>query len=197
MIRKSRKGISCRVDPIRSVEEIERIKKLLKDKPRDYCLFVCGINNGLRAGDLLKIKISDVRHLKPGQTFELIEQKTKKPNVFMVNHAVHRAIKAHLADWERKLAAKGQQLDDGERLFGIKSKVRVHQLIQIWAKEAGLKGHFSSHTLRKTFGYMQRTKYGMGFELIAKRFNHSNPAITMQYIGIQDKEVNAMLMNEI
>jgi hypothetical protein len=44
---------------------------------------------------------------------------------------------------------------------------------------------------------MQRTRYGVGFEIICKGFNHSSPAVTMQYLGIQDKEVHEALMNEI
>jgi hypothetical protein len=39
--------------------------------------------------------------------------------------------------------------------------------------------------------------YGVGFEIIAKRFNHSSPAITMRYLGVEDKEVHKTLMNEI
>jgi len=51
--------------------------------------------------------------------------------------------------------------------------------------------------LRKTFGYIQRTKFKVGFEVLAKRFNHSSPAVIMRYLGITDKEVNGILMNEI
>jgi hypothetical protein len=39
--------------------------------------------------------------------------------------------------------------------------------------------------------------HGVGFEIICKRYNHSSPAITMRYLGIQDKEVHGVLMNEI
>lgn len=49
------------VQPIRDVKQIETIKKLLKQQSlRDYCLFVLGINSGLRISDLLKLRISDI-----------------------------------------------------------------------------------------------------------------------------------------
>ena len=49
------------VQPIRSLKQIETIKKLFKQQSlRDYCLFVLGINSGLRISDLLKLRISDV-----------------------------------------------------------------------------------------------------------------------------------------
>jgi integrase len=182
-----RKGRSCLVDPIRSIEDIERIKKLLKDKPRDLALFTCGVNNGLRIGDLLALRVGDVRHLKPGQTVTLKEEKTGKRNIFMVNGPVYKALRTYLA---------GAGLRDEARLFAITS-VRAHQLMKAWTRAAGLKGNYSTHSLRKTWGYMMRTQYGAGFEVIAKRFNHSSPAVTMRYLGIEDREVSDLLMNEI
>ena len=176
------------VDPITSIEDIERIKKLLKDKPRDLALFTCGVNNGLRIGDLLALRVGDVRHLKPGQTVTLKEEKTGKRNIFMVNGPVYKALKAYLAGAGLR--------DDEERLFPITS-VRAHQLMKKWTRDAGLRGNYSTHSLRKTWGYMMRTQYGAGFEVIAKRFNHSSPTTTMRYLGIQDREVSDLLMNEI
>jgi hypothetical protein len=35
------------------------------------------------------------------------------------------------------------------------------------------------------------------FEIICKRFNHSRPAVTKRYLGIEDQEVHSTLMNEI
>ena len=58
-------------------------------------------------------------------------------------------------------------------------------------------GGYGAHTLRKTWGYIQRTVQGVGFEIISKRFNHSSPSVTMRYLGIEDKEAHDTLMNEI
>ena len=46
------------------------------------------------------------------------------------------------------------------------------------------------------FGYANLL-FHYGYELICKRYNHSNPAVTMRYLGIEDKEVTELLMNEI
>ena len=49
------------VQPIRDLRQIETMKKLLKQHSlRDFCLFVVGINSGLRISDLLKLRICDV-----------------------------------------------------------------------------------------------------------------------------------------
>ena len=53
----------------------QSISKLLSDKPRNHLLFVMGTNNGLRTGDLLKLKVGDVRGMKVGDTLMINEGK--------------------------------------------------------------------------------------------------------------------------
>jgi hypothetical protein len=70
--------------------------------------------------------------------------------------------------------------------------------VKKWARDTGLKnGNYGSHSLGKTFGYIQRTVFKVGFEVLARRFNHGSSSTTMRYLGIEDKEVNGILMNEI
>ena len=39
-----KKDSAIKVEPIRKKKNIEDLKKILRDRPRDYCLFVFGIN---------------------------------------------------------------------------------------------------------------------------------------------------------
>jgi integrase len=190
-----KRGDSITVEPIRRPTDIQAISRLLKDSPRDRLLFLMGINNGLRTGDLLKLKADDVRLMKVGDRLTIKEGKTGKMNVLVINKTVHRAMREYIA-W--------RQPGIGEYLFkSRKGENRpltvqaVNRLVKSWCKAVNLKGNYGAHTLRKTFGYVQRTVHGVGFELIAKRFNHSNPAVTMRYLGIEDKEIHGILMNEI
>ncbi|MCK5508912.1 MAG: tyrosine-type recombinase/integrase [Desulfobacterales bacterium] len=188
------KGSRITVEPIRKLADIKSIKKLITDNPRNHLLFVLGINNGLRVGDLLKLKINDVRKLKPGQSIVIRESKTGKNNILMINKTVYKALRIFLENAEP---------DDGEYLFASRKTKRpltiqsVNVLIKKWTKTINLPGNYGSHTLRKTFGYIQRTEYGVGFEVLAKRFNHTSPAVTMRYLGLTSDEVNDVLMNEI
>ena len=52
-----KKGDRIAVEPIRKIKDIKAISKLTQGNHRDHLLFVMGINNGLRAGDLVKLKV--------------------------------------------------------------------------------------------------------------------------------------------
>ncbi|MGD0276764.1 MAG: hypothetical protein ABSB79_12065 [Syntrophales bacterium] len=69
------RGSSIVVDPIRNEKDIKAIRKLLSGITRDHLLFVMGINNGLRTGDLLKLKVIDVKNMQPGDSISIKEGK--------------------------------------------------------------------------------------------------------------------------
>ena len=49
------------VEPIRDLNDIERIKNyLIRWRFRDFLMFIMGINIGLRISDLLSLKVKDV-----------------------------------------------------------------------------------------------------------------------------------------
>jgi integrase len=189
-----RKGDRISVDPIREIKDIKAISALTKDNPRDHLLFLMGINNGLRAADLVKLKVGEVRDMRVGDTLTIKESKTKKDNILVINKTVHKALREYLDQ---------VRLTDEDFLFasrkgsGPLQSQAVSKLVKKWTKAVNLKGNYGAHSLRKTWGYVQRTVHGVGFEIICKRYNHSSPAITMRYLGIQDKEVHRSLMNEI
>jgi integrase len=189
-----KKGDRIAVDPIRRLEDIQAISKMLSGFPRDHLLFTMGINNGLRVIDLLRLTVKDVKDLKPGDTITIRESKTGKDNILMVNKTIYKSLQNYL----RQLAP-----DDNDFLFksrkgnGPLGSQAASKLVKKWTGAINLRGNYGAHTLRKTFGYIQRTVYGVGFEVLCKRYNHSSPSITMRYLGIHDKEVGSILMNEI
>jgi len=190
-----KKGDKIRVDPIRRIKDIKSISKFLTDSPRNHLLFTIGINNGLRAGDLLNLKVKDVQNLKIGDTLTIKESKTGKDNILVINKTVHKSLK----NYREKLNPKNNDYLFASRK-GKNNAITiqaVNNMIKKWTRAINLKGNYGAHTLRKTWGYVQRTKYGVGFEIICKRYNHSSPAVTMRYLGIEDKEVHNTLMNEI
>ena len=92
MNNKPGKGVKKTVEPIRKLKDVRAIKKVLADKPRDLLLFTLGINNGLRAGDLLNLKTYQVKDLQIGDSITIIENKTKKKNILVINKSSFDAL---------------------------------------------------------------------------------------------------------
>ena len=189
-----KKGSRITVNPIRKIKDIKKIKRKLKNNPRDLLLFTLGVNNGLRISDLLNLRVGDVRDLAPGETLKILETKTGKQNVLMVNKETRKVLDSFLNE---------AQPGDEEYLFKSRKGVNrpitksyVNQRVKEWTRGMN-QGNYGTHSMRKTFGYIQRMHFGVGFEILCKRFGHSNPSVTMRYLGIEDKEVSGILLNEI
>jgi integrase len=86
-----------KVAPFTEMKHIKAIKKLLADKPRDRALFILCINSGLRVQDVLALKVKDVSTAKLGDRIPIIEKKTGKENVLMINTEIKMALDIHLS----------------------------------------------------------------------------------------------------
>ena len=184
-----------RVDPIIELRHVRSIKRLLADSPRDKLLFVMGVNSGLRVQDLLALRVADVRGLKLGDRIPIREKKTGKPNVLIANKEIVAGLDEYLGDIKA---------DDKHFLFKSRkgrnyplTTLSVTKKVKAWAAAINLKGNFGAHTLRKTWTYHQRREFGVSWEVLAKRLNHSSPAVTRRYLGVQDEEVEEVLMNSL
>ena len=181
------------VQPIRSLKQIETIKKLLKQQNlRDYCLFTVGINSGLRISDLLKLVVSDViENNKVKDRIRLREKKTNKFKDFPLSDNTKSAIKEYLKTREYKL---NEPLFISRKNKGFLLRQQAYKIINDVAKSIGIKEKIGTHTLRKTFGYHA---YNNGYDIaiIQKLFNHSTPAITLRYIGITQDEMDDVYLS--
>ncbi len=88
------------VEPIKSIKNINRVKRyfLSKEEYRNYTLFVLGINIGLRAGDLLSLKMGNVFEEIDDNVYCLVDEvnimegKTNKTRMFTLNKSAKEAI---------------------------------------------------------------------------------------------------------
>ena len=186
-----KKGSQIKVEPIRKRKDIDLIKKLLSDKPRDLALFILGINTNLRASDLLRLTVGHVKHLKEGDALEINEKKTGKSRRITLNKACIESIQA-------LLEAGGYQ--DVDYLFksqrsAVLTVPTVSNMVKAWCNEINLKGNYGSHTLRKTFGYHQRVTFGVDLPTLMVCFNHSTQKQTLDYLCIQAEEIKDVYMN--
>ncbi len=184
------------VEPIRSVDQIKMIKgNLYRQKsPRDFLLFVFGINSGLRIGDLLSLKLGDVKDSQGNlkDDLDIKEQKTGKTRRVFFNKQIKEAISYYLK--RTGIFDLDQYLFTNEKSKKNKplTRVRAYQLINEWCREVGIKHKVGGHTLRKTFGYHLRMQ-GISIEQISSLLNHQNIRVTFRYIGISQDEDRAVI----
>ncbi|MBV4206201.1 MULTISPECIES: tyrosine-type recombinase/integrase [Bacteroides] len=165
------------------------VRRLYNDgNYRMSLLISCGSFFGLRISDLLSLTW---KQLLDSNTFVLIEQKTKKRRVIKINPQLQR----HIHDCYAALAIR----DKNEKCFLSKKKmVYSTQRINIIFKEIKVKyklkiQHFSTHSLRKTFGRQVVTMAGENAEFalikLSELYNHSNTMITRRYLGLRNEEL--------
>ena len=104
------KGEKVAVDPIRRLKDIEAIKKLLQGEPRNLLLFTLGINNGLRTGDLLRIKVGQVKGMKPGDEIQ-IEYIGLRPGEKLFEELFHEEEPLRSTDHEKVFLASYRKVD--------------------------------------------------------------------------------------
>ncbi|NVM01023.1 MAG: tyrosine-type recombinase/integrase [Candidatus Helarchaeota archaeon] len=183
------------VEPIRDKNHIKAIKINLRSKknPRDYLLFVMGINCGLRASDLLKLKIKDLfRNGRVLDCFYIRMKKTNKELKIDINDSMKGALNYYYEKADIK--SNDEYLFKSERSDKPLERVRMHQLINQWVQDIELDIKAGCHTLRKTFGYQARMK-GKSIDIIQKALGHRTQEVTKRYIGITDDEVKSLIMN--
>ncbi|MBA7521680.1 Tyrosine recombinase XerC [subsurface metagenome] len=179
------------VEPIRSENQIKQIRgNLYRQKnPRDYLIFVFGINSGLRIGDILSLKLEDVKDSQGNlkDYLDIKEQKTGKTRKVFFNKQIKEALAFYIK--KTGIFNLDRYLFTNEKSKKNKpiTRIRAYQLINKWCKDVGLDCKVGGHTLRKTFGYHMRMQ-GVSIERISNLLNHRNIKVTFRYIGINDDE---------
>ena len=168
------------VEPIRSISNIRKVEKILSKKPRDLLMFTIGTNCGLRISDIVALNIGDVR----GKThIQIIEKKTGKFKKFPINSKLKPMFDEY---------TEGKHSDEAlfKTIFNNRvDRFAAYHIIKDACKAAGLEEKVGTHTMRKTFGYHHYKKF-KDVAMLQKIFNHSNPVITLRYIGIEQDQID-------
>ena len=188
------KGDTIKVEPIRSLKDIQLIRRMLQVKPRDLALFTIGINTNLRASDLPRLRVYQLRDLEPGDSIEINEKKTGKPRRLTMNRACVKAIRNLL---EKESYHPGEHLFKSQKSEEALKVSSVPNLVKAWCKAVKLKGNYGSHTLRKTWGYHQRVTYRVDIPTLMVCFNHATQKQTLDYLCIQPEEITNVFNNEL
>ena len=140
------------VQPILNPADIDRIKAILKPKPRDLLLFTMGTELNIYVKDLVSLTIGQVRNKKPGDLIE-IRNEGKKPKRYMITQSIHLVS----LKWMKHLTDKP---DDYPLFCSHKSDmalttIRLHKVVKRWCYLINLQGNYGAQTMRKTWFQMQ------------------------------------------
>lgn len=177
----TKKDMIIDVQPITAKEDIlEFIECLGMTKlnaDRNVLLFKLGISTGLRIGDIVKLKVSDV---KGKSSFKIKEGKTKKERTVYLS-----AIMPDIADYTAGMDADNYLFPSQKG-----SHITTTQAYRVLVAAGNLMNRqdIGTHTMRKTFGYhyYKKTK---DVATLMEIFNHSKQSITLKYIAITEEEV--------
>ena len=73
--------------------------------------------------------------------------------------------------------------------------MQAYRILRDAAKAVGYRGDIGTHSLRKTFGYRFYQKSGGDVGALMRLFNHDDQTITLRYIGIEQEQVDDIIMN--
>ncbi len=180
----------------KAIKDIDTINDILAVYPKyskNYLLIYYLLNTGLRISDTLNARIGDRNGLRI-----LHEQKTGKRKELPIND--------HLAEKINMYALKNNLTDTDYIFFSErdpKDHIKRNRAYQILSEAGEMIGiQLSAHTLRKTYGYLQYSTYertngqqGASLPELMHLFNHSTPEITLRYIGIEQENLDHIVLN--
>lgn len=183
----------AKVQPIRDKQQVRDIlDALAADRSpageRRYLLFASGIWLGRRVGDLLKLRVGDV---KGRELLTIREEKTGKEITLAINGSLRKVYRERLQD----------RADD-EWLFQSRERNRITGKPKPISKKTAWRDlkaiqklgcfppgyNLGTHTMRKTFGYWYYQTYHDA-ETLRMMFHHSSEMMTRTYIGLTDDNI--------
>mgnify|MGYP001255234492 CR=1 FL=1 len=185
----AKKGVLTTADYLPYEEYKAVLNKLHEDKShRDELYFVIAFSTALRVSDIIQLRWNDVLDRS---SFLWTEQKTGKTRRINLNQNVQKKLSElyellgkPYKGWYLFKDSLGENITPqtiNRRLKGIKDRY----VLAI--------GNFSTHTFRKTFGryvYEKMNRSQEALLLLCMIFNHSNPTVTLRYLGIRQDEIN-------
>jgi len=179
------------VQPIKDRNKIAELKmELLKRNYKYYILCIIGLNTGLRIGDIISLKVEDVRNKSH---ITLREEKTNKIKVFPINPQLRSELDKYISGKDNHEYLFPSRQRNSQGVVSHITRVQAYRYIKNVAEELGIE-NFGMHSFRKSFGYFyyQETK---DIVKLMQIFNHSSQNVTRRYIGLTQEEIDESLEN--
>ena len=202
-------GVSSEVYPLTSEQEIKAMIDVLNKHideasdenkkqiaARNKMLFLVGINLGIRASDLCRLRYSFFMEQDGSfkEFYSLQPKKTKKTGKYVklfFNATVKKAITDYIEEYP--MESMDEYLFKSRKGDGHITEKSLGRIIKDAAEEVGIERNICSHSLRKTFGFWawhNAEDKNKALVILQKIFNHSDTATTAKYIGITNDEMS-------
>lgn len=161
-------------------------QNIVKPNKRIATALTLEANLGLRIGDILKLRLSDIVRDGDRYRLDIVEQKTGKKREFTVPIEIYVYIQNYALENNIKATAK---------LFDISERA-VNKHLQKVCTHLGFSG-IGSHSFRKFFVTSIYNNNKHDINLVRVLLQHSSIAVTQRYIGIQSEEIEEALQKHI
>ena len=158
----------------------------LRANPRIAAALTAEANLGMRIGDVLRLRLSDIVRDGKRRRLNIVEEKTGKRRTFTVPEEVYSFLKEY--------AERNKIPEDGV-LFPVTARA-VQKHLKAVCASLGYE-NISTHSFRKWYATDIYEHSGHDIVLVQQLLQHSSPMITRRYIGISDEKVEAAIANHV
>ena len=158
----------------------------LRANPRCAAVLTAEANLGMRIGDILRLKLSDI--VRDGRRYRLnvVEEKTGKKRTFTVPDSVYK----FFCDY-----AEQNGIGTSDRLFPITERAVQKHLKQV-CDALGYE-NISTHSFRKWYATDIYEQNGHDIVLVQQLLQHSSPMVTQRYIGISSDKIEKAIAGHV
>lgn len=143
-------------------------------------------NLGLRIGDIVNLRLSDIVRDGGRYRLDIVEQKVQKSRCFTVPTEIYTFLQSYALE----MGIKANQ-----KLFDITVRA-VQKHLQSVCEYLGLSG-ISTHSFRKFFAVSLYMENSYNIELVRTLLQHSSIAVTQRYLSVQPELVERALAKHI
>jgi DNA-binding GntR family transcriptional regulator len=144
--------------PIMKSKDINRIRAILSDKPRDLLLFDLAVETGIGMKKLLSLKVKELKAIKKGENLH-ISSNRNKDLILSVTDTIYRTFHSYLKELKPKPDDYLFKSKKGQQPLNLSS---VSNMINAWYETAGIKNCYGAISLRKTWEYNLRDEINAG-----------------------------------
>lgn len=158
----------------------------LRANPRIAAILTTEANLGMRIGDVLKLRLSDIVRDGGRYRLNIIEEKTGKKRTFTVPDEVYNFLKTYSSE---------NSIPVGDYLFPVSVRA-VQKHLKAVCEVLGYE-NVSTHSFRKWYATDIYEQNNHDIVLVQQLLQHSSPNVTRRYIGISDERIETAIANHV